>query len=122
MSDSPNTGDLWRKSRGRETPQAKAEPSEVMKRLAAAIREARKMRHMTVLQMAHDIGISESALRRIENLTSHNTRGETYLLIMVWAGRRGYREFAGFSISPDAHKSALAITLRRQEIQEASHG
>lgn len=81
---------------------------DVMKRLAAAIYEARSRRRLTVRQMADQIEISESALRRIENLTSHNTRGETLFAILLWAARRGYREFAGFS-------TFLAKTQSRQK-------
>jgi transcriptional regulator with XRE-family HTH domain len=55
---------------------------------------------MTVVQLATAIGISESALRRIENGTSRNTRGETLLLILAWAFSRGIRSFAGFRIEP----------------------
>ena len=81
---------------------------EFMKRLAADVSEARKLRHMTTLQLADAIGISESALRRIENLTSHNTRGETWIAIMLWAASRGYREFAGFSIKTAGEGSVCA--------------
>jgi len=66
--------------------------------LARDVREARVKRRMTVLQLAHQVGISESALRRIENGTSRNARGETLMLILDWASRRGFTEFAGFSI------------------------
>ena len=73
------------------------------------LKAARRLRHLTVLQLADQIGISESALRRIENGTSRNTRGETLLAILVWAGRRGLTEFAGFSITPERPNISAAI-------------
>ena len=74
--------------------------------LARDVRAARMRLHMTTAIMASQIGISESALRRIENGTSHATRAETAAAILVWAMNRGYREFAGF---PTARWAAEAV-------------
>ena len=84
--------------------------TDATKLLAADVRAARKRLHMTVAVLASQIGISESALRRIENGTSQNTRGDTWLAIMLWAGTRGYREFAGFTLerAPDTPESVAA--------------
>ena len=60
---------------------------------------------MTVAIMSSQIGISESALRRIENGTS-SPRAETASAILIWALHRGYREFAGF---PTARWAAEAV-------------
>jgi transcriptional regulator with XRE-family HTH domain len=87
----------------------------VILRLARDLRAARKRLHMTVRVLASQIGISESALRRIENGTSRNTQGDTWLAIMIWAGHRGYREFAGFSI-----KGTLEATLAKIDEIEAA--
>jgi transcriptional regulator with XRE-family HTH domain len=70
-----------------------------MKQFAAEVTWARKLRHMTVRTMADQIGISESALRRIENGTSRKTRGETWFAILQWASRRGYKTFAGWPLT-----------------------
>ena len=68
--------------------------------LASDVRAARKRLHMTFAVMASQIGISESALRRIENGTSHATRVDTLRAIVAWAARRGYREFGGVTLAP----------------------
>ena len=69
--------------------------TEATELLAADVRAARLRLHMTTAIMASQIGISESALRRIENGTSHATRADTLRAIVAWAARRGYREFGG---------------------------
>lgn len=74
--------------------------SEPIELLAADLREARRMRHLTVAQLADAIGMSESALRRLENGTSRNCHGDTFLAILYWAGKRGYMQFGGFRITP----------------------
>jgi transcriptional regulator with XRE-family HTH domain len=79
-----------------------------IQRLALDLREARQRRHLTVAQLAYAIGISESALRRLENGTSRNAHGETLCLILAWACTRGYSEFAGFRIRPAAKALANA--------------
>lgn len=70
--------------------------------LALDVRAARKRLHLTTAIMASQIGISESALRRIENGTSHKMRSDTSLAILAWAGNRGYQHFGGFRIAPKA--------------------
>jgi transcriptional regulator with XRE-family HTH domain len=69
-------------------------------RLGAAMKEARTQRHMSVLQLATAIGLSESATRALESGRSRNTRGETLFLVLAWAGTRGYRTFADWRITP----------------------
>ena len=86
-------------------------PPPAIDRLACSLKAARILRHMTVLQLAHQIGISESALRRIENGTSRNARGETLMQILDWASRRGYTEFAGFSIRRTDGAGAKGATV-----------
>ena len=76
-----------------------------MRSFAGDLRAARRRLHMTVPSMASQIGISASTLRRIENGTSRNTRGETCFAVMAWAASRGYREFGGFPIERNARKA-----------------
>jgi transcriptional regulator with XRE-family HTH domain len=88
----------------------KPDPTGTMLRLAQEVYAARTLRRMTIPQLADQIGISASALRRIENGKTKNAQGETLAAILVWAGRRGMKEFAGFTISP-----------ARPATQEAGH-
>jgi transcriptional regulator with XRE-family HTH domain len=80
--------------------------TDVMARLGRDLSVARRLRHMTVSQCAHAIGIAPATLRRIEQGKSRNARGETLLLILAWACSRGYRQFAGFSIEPAKPREA----------------
>lgn len=68
--------------------------------LARDVANARKLRRMTVPQCADAIGISASALRRIESGATRNPHGPTAFLILAWACSRGYRRFGGFKIEP----------------------
>lgn len=87
--------------------------------LARDVRAARKRLHLTTAVMAAQIGISESALRRIENGTSRKTRGETGLAILVWAGNRGYQHFGGFRIEPAADTPKTVAKKAEAWVKEA---
>lgn len=90
--------------------------SDVARRLARDVREARTLRNMSVADFAAQVGISASAVRRIENGETGNCRGDTFFALAVWAGHRGITEFAGFRVKPEgvapsewgAHFEALA--------------
>jgi transcriptional regulator with XRE-family HTH domain len=88
-------------------------PKEIqsIRRLAVSVQAARINRHKSVALMASEIGISASALRRIENGTSSTIRIETILAIFEWARSRGIREFGGVRIDdgsgPDQQTSDL---------------
>jgi hypothetical protein len=67
--------------------------------LGAAINAARIQHNLSIRRAAKGIGISEAALRRIENGTSRNCRGQTLMMILLWAHTKlGYTEFAGFNV------------------------
>lgn len=84
-------------------------PLTAAQRLGIAMREARLARHMETRELAHSIGISESACRRLENGETRNCRGETFLAVIVWAGSRGMREFGDWRITPQGsgHRSTV---------------
>ena len=86
--------------------------TDATKLLAADVSAARRRLHMTVAVMASQIGISESALRRIETGQSRTVHGSTAFAILAWAATRGYREFAGFTLerapAPDTPESVAA--------------
>jgi len=73
---------------------------------ARDLKMARRRWTLTVQQCAAEIGISTSALRRIECGKSRNAHGDTALAILAWAGHRDYRKFGGFSIEKSSEASA----------------
>lgn len=77
-------------------------PQAAAKLLAGDLRAARKRLHMTAAIMAAQIGISESALRRIENGTSRHAHADTTMKIFAWATSRGYAHFGGCRLRPVA--------------------
>jgi len=87
--------------------------------LAADLRAARKKRQLSVPMAAHQIGISASALRRIEKGETFNPRGMTLLLVLDWAARRGYTEFAGFGLTlrlPTAPEQLALIAAEEAQV------
>lgn len=66
-----------------------------LRALAADMAAARKRYRLSVRTLASQIGISASALRRIENGESRRVTGATVALVLDWAAYRGYTEFAG---------------------------
>lgn len=82
--------------------------------LARDVGAARKRLHLTTAVMASQIGISESALRRIENGTSKTTRLDTAVSIMMWAEDRGYRHFAGVRIDWPVSRAASFFNAQRR--------
>lgn len=67
--------------------------------LAREIRAARARHGITLPDAAWAIGMSISALKRIESGKSRNCRGLTLMMILHWAAGLGYSEFAGFTIT-----------------------
>jgi transcriptional regulator with XRE-family HTH domain len=91
-------------------PERKQLAAELMDRLGREIRAARTEHKITVEDAAAGIGISASSLRRIENGTSRNCRGETLMQVLYWAHTKcGKSEFCGFSITPSGSLPAITI-------------
>jgi len=86
--------------------------------LARDVGATRKRLHLTIAVMAWQIGISESALRRIENGTSKNTHGDTASAIVAWAANRGYRHFGGVRIDWPVSRATSFFNTRRRRADD----
>lgn len=76
-------------------------------RLGEELYDLRQRHGLTVRKAAVLIGISHSALDRIENGRHSNCRGETFVKILAWAARMGYTNFAGFELRAEQKPEEL---------------